>query len=204
MTYKVAWRGAAKDPRDADCADCVTSTRCRQQRLPADSGLRVRRHRPLEPGEFLFHQGERFDAPSIVTSGCIALRETLPDGEERIAAFRVRGEIIGLESWMSGHHLHGAQAMGPATACQLKWPSRGQAPDRLVVLKLLLAKLGQQLDQATRPWAGLPAARRVAAFIEDFERRAGEAPPMTRAQIGLHLGLAEETVVRALGRSRAR
>lgn len=70
-------------------------------------------------------------------------------------------------------------------------PARAQPPDRQLVLKLLLGKLGQQLDQATRPWAGLPAVKRVAAFIEDFEQRAGVAPPMTRAQIGLHPGLAE-------------
>lgn len=189
------------DRRETECGKCVASVRCWQERLPIDSGLLVRRPRPLEAGEFLFHQGEAFEAPYIVTSGCIALPEVLPNGAERIAGFLVSGEIIGLESWAGGTHLHGAQAVNAATVCRLKWSSRGLT---LALMKPLLAKLAGQLDRATRPWAGLSAAERVAAFVEDFEQRAGMAPPMTRAQIGLHLGLAEETVVRALARSRKR
>jgi CRP/FNR family transcriptional regulator len=189
------------DRREIDCGKCVSAARCWQEHLPIDSGLSVRRLRPLEAGEFLFHQGEAFEAPFIVTSGCIALPETLPNGDERIAAFLVPGEIIGLESWAGGTHLHGAQAVRAATVCRLKWSSR--APTH-ALMKPLLAKLGRQLDRATRPWAGLTAVDRVAAFVSDFEQRAGMAPPMTRLQIGLHLGLAEETVVRALARSRNR
>jgi CRP/FNR family transcriptional regulator len=187
------------DRHEVDCGKCVAAVRCWQERLPADSGLLVRRQRPLEAGEFLFQQGERFESPYILTSGCIALPETLPNGNERIVAFRVAGEIIGLEAWAGGIHLHGAQAVTPATVCRLKWSTKGLT---VALMKFLIAKLGTQLDRATRPWAGLAAADRVAAFVEDFERRGGMAPPMTRAQIGLHLGLAEETVVRALARRR--
>ena len=102
----------------------MASVRCWEERLPVDSGLLVRRQRPLEAGEFLFHQGDAFVAPYIVTSGCIALPETLPNGDERIAGFRVSGEIIGLESWAGGTHSHGAQAVNDATVCRLKWSSR--------------------------------------------------------------------------------
>jgi CRP-like cAMP-binding protein len=38
----------------------------------------------------------------------------------------------------------------------------------------------------------------VRAFLVDFHERTGRAPPLTRAQIGQYLGIAEETVVRAM------
>jgi CRP/FNR family transcriptional regulator, anaerobic regulatory protein len=187
------------DRRETDCGRCVSAVRCWEEQLSADSGLLVRRQRPLAAGEFLFHQGEAFDAPFIVTSGCIALPESLPNGDERIAGFLSRGDIVGLESWADGTHCHGAQAVTAATVCRIKWSSRAPAH---ALTKPLLVKLARQLVRATRPWAGLSAADRVAAFVSDFEQRAGMALPMTRMQIGLHLGLAEETVVRALARYR--
>ena len=49
---------------------------------------------------------------------------------------------------------------------------------------------------------GLPAAERVRVFVEEFLARSNQSLPMTRAEIGLHLGLAEETVVRALAKLR--
>ena len=54
------------------------------------------------------------------------------------------------------------------------------------------------LDPKTpRYGPGLSSVERVRAFITDFERRTDQPLPMTRAQIGRYLGLAEETVVRA-------
>jgi CRP-like cAMP-binding protein len=48
------------------------------------------------------------------------------------------------------------------------------------------------------PWAGLSAVERVRAFVADFRSRTDQPLCMTRAQIGQYLGLAEETVVRAM------
>jgi CRP-like cAMP-binding protein len=66
----------------------------------------------------------------------------------------------------------------------------------------LLAKSTAQCEQAALPWAGLSAEKRVRAFLDDFRMRTDQPLPMTRAQIGQYLGIAEETVVRALSRLR--
>jgi CRP/FNR family transcriptional regulator, anaerobic regulatory protein len=183
---------------DVDCGDCVASERCWSERLSPGAGFLVRRVRLLEAGEILFRQHAPFDAPYVVTSGCMSVTELLDDGNERIVAFRVPGEIIGLESWDRRTHQYGAQAVSSATLCRLRWSASGLTGRSSHVVRTLFAKSTVQLEQAQRQWAGLPAVERVRVFLEDFRGRTVQPLPMTRAQIGLHLGLAEETVVRAM------
>jgi CRP/FNR family transcriptional regulator, anaerobic regulatory protein len=191
----------SREKSDVDCASCRSLARCWTEPTPLD-GMKVRRYQPLERGDVLFRQGETFEAPFVLTSGCIALREILEDGTERIVAFRTPGELIGLEAWANGTYPFTAEAMAPSTVCRLRWSSAGFTDRPAPVLRHLLVKTVNLLDRSTRPWAGLPAMERVRAFVEDFLERSDQPIPMTRAQIGMHLGLAEETVVRALAKMR--
>jgi CRP-like cAMP-binding protein len=100
---------------DVDCGDCSSSRRCWSGAATPGGGFFVRRVRLLETDAELFQQGSPFEAPYIVTSGCMALVELLPDGRERILAFRVPGEMVGLESWNRGIHEYGARAMTQTT-----------------------------------------------------------------------------------------
>lgn len=167
----------------------------------------ITRRVTLARGERLFRQGDAFDGVYIVASGCVKLRETSADGAERIVALCTPGEIVGLEGWASGRHPHAAFAAIDATLCRLSMPARGGAVS-VDLLERVLAKAAVQLARASRPWAGKPALERVATFVEDLAERLGDtrlahgaAPlPVTRAEIGSYLGLAEETVVRALAK----
>jgi CRP/FNR family transcriptional regulator len=181
-------------PAEVDCAGCISSPRCWREEVPPANGFVVQRVKPLEAGEILFAEGARFEAPYVVTSGCLGVTELLPGGDERIVAFLVPGDVAGLESWNRETHRYGVQAVSAATLCRLRWSAR---PRSAALLRALLDKASLQLSAAA-PWAGLPAAERVAGFVADFRRRTDQPMPMTRAQIGRHLGLAEETVVRAL------
>lgn len=181
-------------PAEVDCAGCISSLRCWREEVPPASGFVVQRVKPLEPGQLLFAQGAPFEAPFLLTSGCMSVTELLPGGDERIVAFLVPGDVVGLDSWDLATHRYGAQAVSAATLCRLRWSSR---PRSSALLRALLSKASSQFG-ATTPWAGLPAVQRVAGFVADFRRRTDQPLPMTRAQIGRHLGLAEETVVRAL------
>lgn len=162
-----------------------------------NAGFTVRRLRPLEAGEVLFREGEDFDAPYLVTSGCLSVTELLGDGTERIVAFRVRGEILGMESWNQSTRRFGARALIASTVCRLRWGPSGAASRSAALLRALLAKATAQSADLSMPWPGLPAVERVRAFVADFRARSEQPLPMTRAQIGQYLGLAEETVVRA-------
>jgi len=183
--------------QEVDCANCAASERCWSEPVVAGSGFVVRRVRPLGAGEVLLREGDDFAGPFVVTSGCVSLTQLLDDGTERIVAFRVGGEMIGLESCTSRVHRYGAQAVSSSTVCRLRWSTGGLEARGAAVLRTLLAKAGDQLGVASPPWPGLSSVERVRAFITDFERRTDQPLPMTRAQIGRYLGLAEETVVRA-------
>jgi len=190
-----------------DCADCPRAGRCWGEPPRRGAGVLITRRVALPRGERLFRQGDAFDGVYIVASGCVKLRETSADGGERIAALRTPGEIIGLEGWARGRHPHAAFAATDATLCRLSLPAKGGAVS-VDLLERVLAKAAVQLERASRPWAGRPAVERVAAFVDDLAERLGDARlahgaaplPVTRAEIGSYLGLAEETVVRALAK----
>jgi CRP/FNR family transcriptional regulator len=201
-----------RDSVDVDCADCLAARRCWGEALAARSDVIVRRKASLPTEARLLTQGEPFGGVYLLVMGCLCLRETLPDGTERVLGFRVPGELVGLEGWVQGRYTYTAEAAEATVVCRLAWPSTsGTAGGSSGLLRRLLVKTAEQLAHSTPPWPGLPAVERVAAFVEDFVRRAragGSAServnlPMTRAQLGSYLGLAEETVVRALAQLHA-
>jgi CRP/FNR family transcriptional regulator len=152
----------------------------------------------------LFREGDAFHAPYIVTSGCVILTQIQVTGSERIVALRLPGEMIGLENLHGRTQRYGAEAVMSTTVCRLRWGRSGLAGRSAALLRSLVAKGAMQLADAAQPWAGLPAVERVRLFFEDLNRRTDRPPPLTRAQIGQYLGLAEETVVRACSDLRRR
>ena len=165
---------------------------------------------PLERGALLLHQGEHIGAIYVVVNGCLILREALGDGGQRVAGLRLPGELLGVESYARGAYSYTAQAATEATVCRLLLPPAGSGRANAPLLERILLKYAVQPELTAAPWAGLPAVERVAAFIENYAQRAQVARgtdalvnlPMTRADIGSYLGLAPETVVRALGQLR--
>lgn len=196
---------------DADCHGCLAARRCWDGRLPGRGTILVRREGRLEPGAVLFRQGEPFAAVYIVVRGSVRLCDTSGEGIDRVVDFRLPGELVGLEGLGSARYPHTAQAIDEVAVCRLKWPRAERTAASACFLEQVLLKSATQLERATRPWAGLPATERVARFLEDLAERLGTpgAPldqftlPMTRADIGSRLGLAEETVVRALAQLNA-
>lgn len=190
-----------------DCADCSAALRCWETRPRHGAGVTATKTAVLERGERVFLQGDRCSGVYIVADGCIKLRETMSDGSERIVAIRTPGELVGLEGWASGRHPHAAIAASRAKLCRL--PPTGAESASPELLARLLVKASRQLHDASRPWAGRSALERVAAFVADISARledesGGIVLPVTRAEVASYLGLAEETVVRALGALRKR
>jgi CRP/FNR family transcriptional regulator, anaerobic regulatory protein len=154
----------------------------------------------------LFCQGDRFATVQIVASGCVKLLETSADGKERIVELCIPGELVGIEGWTHGRYPYTAIAAGRARMCQLQWPQTKHGTPPAALLERLLRKTAAQLDCSKRIWMTLPAIDRVAAFLTRFAERTELAcePPLTRREIGSLLGLAEETVVRAISALRQR
>lgn len=183
-----------------DCAVCPEAQRCWDGAVPPASGFLVKRHAEVASGTRVFCQGDRFASVHIVVSGCVKLLEVSADGRERIVDLCLPGDLIGIAGWTHGRYPYTAIAAGRARLCQLHWPrSRPGAPPA-ALLERLLRKTAAQLDDSRRAWHGLPAVDRVAAFLTRFAERTGSSLdlPITRSEIGSLLGLAEETVVRAI------
>ncbi len=192
---------------ETDCGTCPSGGRCwGELRVPIEN-VRGRRAAVLERGELLLRQGESTGTVYLVVNGCLILRENLGNGTQRVAGLGMPGDLVGLEGYAHGRHAYTAQAATEVSVCRLNVAAPGSGQSSAALLERLLLKYAMQLERTAAPWSGLPALERVAAFIENYAsraqvRRATEglfSLPLTRADIGSYLGLAPETVVRALG-----
>jgi len=197
-------RAHALPRKDVDCSDCPAGRRCWGEPVPAQSGFVVRREAARNAGELVFAQGDPFTAVYLVSGGCVKIVETGFDGTDRVVGFRVPGEMMGLEGMTGGRHAHRAEALAETTVCRLQWTPGRELPAQPQLLQRLLLKVVKQCGAGQGPWSGLPAVERVGEFLADFAARLKRDDafplPMTRAELGSYLGLAEETVVRAIGR----
>lgn len=199
----------ARAGKQIDCGVCAESRVCWETAPDAGDGVFADKRVVLADDEAVFTQGERFRGLFIVVSGYLKLRESRADGTERIVALRGAGDLVGLEGWASNQYQHAAIAVGSARLCFLS-AAQNRRGGNSSLLALLLRKASRQLERTSRQWAGLPAIDRVSVFLEDLHATGGvdrgvlDQLPMTRAEIGSHLGLAEETVVRAIARLKAR
>jgi CRP/FNR family transcriptional regulator, anaerobic regulatory protein len=194
------------------CARCPLARRCWGSKALPVEGMRGRPQPLLERGARLICQGEESRSVYLVVAGCLILRETTAEGTERTVGFRFPGEVVGLEGWASGSQSFTAIATDATSVCRVAIAPAGRGYSSATLLEQLLVKCTIRLERSKKLWRGLPAVELVAAFLEDFAQRTRvnasvtdlRSLPMTRADIGSCLGLAEETVVRALTELRSR
>jgi CRP/FNR family nitrogen fixation transcriptional regulator len=158
----------------------------------------LRREQPLfyeaDPAEFYFK----------VITGAIRSCKLLADGRRHVGDFFLPGDFIGLDA--SYTYMFTAEAVGEAVV--VRYSRRSVA-----ALAWQEPRVGRGLLRMA--YEGLSAARhqmvllgrktaeeRIASFILEMAERNGNsnriALPMTRADIGDHLGLTMETVSRVL------
>ena len=166
-------------------------------------------HKKLRPGETLFFEGDRSDSLYIITEGCVRLHKTLADGRRQITGFLFPSDFLGLA--LRERYAYGAEAVGDVAVC--RYPK-----NRLELLleqfpameRRLLAVASNELAAAQDQMLLLgrkTALERLATFLLILMRRMqlkGQQNhvmlPMTRTDIGDHLGLTIETVSRSLSR----
>lgn len=110
-------------PTQIACKNCQLQSFCSQ--LEPDSALprhldQIAEHpRPLHRGEHLFHQGQPFRNLYVVRTGGIKLYLTTYDGTEQILNFYFPGELLSLDSIVSGQHKTSAVALDTTSVCRL-------------------------------------------------------------------------------------
>jgi CRP/FNR family transcriptional regulator len=168
--------------------------------------------RKLEAGQYLYRAGQPFHALYLVHAGFLKTSVISEDGREQVTGFRMRGDLMGVESIGMAVHTCDAIALDTSGVWELPYPEILNACARMPDLQAqLTAALAAEIRN-DRSWmlalGTLSAEQRVAAFLLDVAAR-HEALGfsdrhfvlrMSRADIGSFLALKHETVTRALTR----
>lgn len=170
------------------------------------------RRRILRSKEHVFRCGQPRHALYLIHAGIFKTSILSEDGREKITGFRLRGDLLGLDSLDMARYTCDAVALDVGQVWELQCDDLRQ---RLPAFEdALTAALAAEIR---RDWhwmlavATLSAEQRVVTFLMDLASRLGAlgfSPQrmtmrMTRADLGNFLGLKLETVVRALSRLQA-
>jgi CRP/FNR family transcriptional regulator len=166
--------------------------------------------RRVRAGQALITEGQPFERLHLVVGGSFKCVQTDLDGYEQVLSFAIHGDLVGLDGLGRDHHATGAVALEDATVAML--PIRELlALDRGVpaLETLLLNAAGAEVSRRgdTQYLMAAPSSEvRVARFLLQFAGRQlamGHSGRrlrmcMTRRDIASYLGVAHETVSRAL------
>jgi CRP/FNR family transcriptional regulator len=168
--------------------------------------------RKLAPGQHVYRAGQPFHAIYLVHAGFLKTCELSEDGRERVTGFRMRGDLVGVESIGLAHFACDVVALDDSEIWELPYPPVLHACLQMPELQIrLTAALAGEIRN-DRAWmlalGTLTAEQRVAAFLLDMAERhlrLGFSPRhfllrMGRADIASFLGIKHETVTRALSK----
>ncbi|GAB6197313.1 helix-turn-helix domain-containing protein [Lysobacter xanthus] len=198
------------------CAQCSLQELC----LPAGIGREdlekldeiVKRKRPVEPGERLFHQGDAMGSVFVARDGAFKTVLVNENGDEQVIGFHLPGELIGLDALGTGEHRCEAVALTRSNVCEVPFNDLSGVAARVPGLqRQLMRVIGQSVgrDQDHREiLVRRQANERIALFLHGLSERLqkiGETGdrirlPMSREDIARFLGLALETVSRGFTR----
>lgn len=172
------------------------------------AGLQRRR---LKKKQYLFRAGQPRQSLFLVHAGFFKTSLLSEDGREKITGFRLRGDLLGLESLYLPRYACDAISLDVGEVWELPQAQlRGDMDLQQRLTEILAGEIrrewGWMLTVGT-----LSAERRVVAFLLDLAARMhalGYSPRclmlrMTRADLGNFLVLKLETVTRALSHLQA-
>lgn len=169
--------------------------------------------RRLAPGAALFGRGQPFAFLYAVRSGRLKVWRPDHRGQPQVTAFPAAADLLGLEAIGAGRHACSAAALEASEVCEIPYAGLQAAlPNAPRLMQRFHAALSDEIvrEQALLLQARLPAGARLAALLLALAARqpgpggCGERLqlPMSRADIGSHLGLRIESVSRQLARFR--
>lgn len=168
--------------------------------------------RKLTPGQHVYRAGQPFRAIYLVHAGFLKTCELSEDGRERVTGFRMRGDLVGVESIGLSRYACDLVVLDDSELWELPYPPVLQACLQMPELQArLTAALAAEI-RSDRAWmlavGTLTAEQRVAAFLLDMAQRhlrLGFSAHhfllrMGRADIASFLDIKHETVTRALSK----
>lgn len=170
------------------------------------------KRRLMKPKAHVFRAGQAAGSLFLVNSGVFKTAIASDDGRERITGFRLRGDLLGMESLGEEHYA--CEAVALATGEVWEYTRQQLAAAGPAFQQRLAVELAAQIR---RDWqwmlatGSLCAEKRVVAFLLELAQRmqamgfSGSklSLHMTRSEIGNFLALQLETVVRAMSKLQA-
>lgn len=158
------------------------------------------------PGRSLFFEGDPAEHVFVIREGCARVYKLLADGRRMITGFLFPSDIVGFAD--EGHYAYGCEAITEVTACRMprarlyEFFSKYPALERRM-LEIATNELAAAQDQMLL-LGRKTALEKLASFLYFLLRRherrnAGSNRlmlPMSRSDIGDHLGLTTESVSR--------
>lgn len=166
--------------------------------------------RHVQAGQALMVEGQLFQKLYLVSAGSFKCVRTDQEGYEQVLAFAIHGDIIGLDGLGRQQHNSGAIALDDAAVVSLPVQAlRSMGRHTPALETLLYHAAGSEVSRRgeTQYLMAAPSSEvRVARFLLQFARRQSALGcsdrrlrmSMTRREIASYLGVAHETVSRAL------
>lgn len=195
-------------------ARCTASDLLRWAGLPDGIGDQTDRMpfatRRLKADTVLVHEGTPFEYLYFVCAGSFKCVQVDSEGYEQVLGFALHADMIGLDGISRGRHASGAVALEDSTVAALPFAEVMAASRRMPAIERLIQRaVGAELLRRSDTQYLMSAASsevRVARFLLHYARRQNALGysdrrirlRMTRRDIASHLGVAHETVSRAL------
>ena len=202
------------DSRGTATTQCTASDVLRWAALPdlADAATDqiVFPMRRVASGRALIREGQPFERLHLVGSGSFKCIQTDAEGYEQVLAFAIHGDILGLDGLGQPQHTTGAVALEDSSVVALPFQQLLTLSRTVPALEALLhhAAGAEVLSRGdTHYLMSAPGSEvRVARFLLQLSRRQAALGysdrrlrmRMTRRDIADYLGVAHETVSRAL------
>lgn len=198
------------------CSSCSLAELCLPWGLKPDDLNElekiIKRVRPLQRGDYLFHSGDKFQQVYAVRSGAIKAYRTTEEGNEQILGFYLPGELLGLDAIDTELHVCTTVALETSSFCAIPFSRLEELCMSLPglqhqIYKLMSRELSSE-NQSLLLLGKKSAEEKIATFLSNLSSRlhllgysATEFRlPMSRQEIGNYLGLTVETVSRIFSR----
>lgn len=201
-----------------ECDHCAVRRRCLPSGLDSEDLHSLSeistRHERMRKGRMIYRQGDPFKSLYAIRSGSIKTYGLTEEGEAQITGFHLTGEIVGMDAIGDALHPCSAEVLEDTWVCELPFKKLEELGSRLPSLQReLLHAMAREIrneEHALMLVRGLRAEQRVMRFISSLHKRMqqrlgniSEIPlSMTREDIANYLGLAPETLSRALAKLR--
>ena len=158
----------------------------------------------------LLHEGMPFEHLYFVCAGSLKCVQVDSEGYEQVLGFALHGDTVGLDGMGRGRHASGAVALEDSSVAVMPYRELAAAAHRFEAIERLMQRaIGAELLRRGDTQYLMSAASsevRVARFLLHFAQRQNAMGysdrrirlRMTRRDIASHLGVAHETVSRAL------